>query len=88
MKEINIIIGGPQGSGIETSMSILSRAFTRKGYGIIASREYFSNIVGRHSYIVMRASSEKLPQSIDLPVQIIAALYRDTKECGKLSPCV
>ncbi|MEM4463713.1 MAG: 2-oxoacid:ferredoxin oxidoreductase subunit alpha [Fervidicoccaceae archaeon] len=78
MKEINIIIGGPQGSGIETSMSILSRAFTRKGYGIIASREYFSNIVGRHSYIVMRVSSEKLPQSIDLPVQIIAASDAET----------
>ncbi|MCI4436590.1 MAG: 2-oxoacid:acceptor oxidoreductase subunit alpha [Ignisphaera sp.] len=78
MKEIGIILGGPQGAGLETSMAILGRALVRKGYGIIADREYFSNITGRHSYIHMLISSTRLSRSLRYPVEILAAMDAET----------
>jgi len=78
LKDISIIIGGPQGAGLETSMAILGRALVRKGYGIIADREYFSNITGRHSYIHMLVSSVRLPRSIKYPVELVASMDPET----------
>ncbi|MEN2999946.1 MAG: 2-oxoacid:ferredoxin oxidoreductase subunit alpha [Acidilobaceae archaeon] len=74
MEEALILIGGSQGSGIETSSLILSSALVRAGYGVLSNREYYSNIVGRHSYIHLRASSRELPRSLTYPVDIVAAL--------------
>ncbi|MCX8195572.1 MAG: 2-oxoacid:acceptor oxidoreductase subunit alpha [Acidilobaceae archaeon] len=74
MEEALILIGGSQGSGIETSSLILSSALVRAGYGVLSNREYYSNIVGRHSYIHLRASSSQLPRSLTYPVDLVAAL--------------
>jgi len=78
LKEIGIILGGPQGAGLETSMAVLGRALARKGYGVIADREYFSNITGRHSYIHMLISSTRLPRSLRYPVEILASIDAET----------
>lgn len=78
LDEIEILIGGPQGSGIETSMMVLSRAFARRGYGVIADREYFSNITGRHSYIHMLVSANKIPSSLRYPVKILVGADAET----------
>lgn len=78
MDEIEIIIGGPQGSGIETSMMILCRAFARRGYGVIADREYFSNITGRHSYIHMLVSASRVPSSLRYPVRTLVGADAET----------
>lgn len=74
MKSVQIIIGGSQGSGIETSSLIMSAALARGGYGVFSSREYYSNIVGRHSYIHLRASADGLPMALSYPVDAVAAL--------------
>lgn len=73
-----MLLGGPQGSGIETSMWILGRILVSKGFGVIADREYFSNITGRHSYIQMLVSSVKLPRSLRYPVEILASMDAET----------
>jgi len=73
-----VLLGGPQGSGIETSMWILGRILVSKGFGVIADREYFSNITGRHSYIQMLVSSVKLPRSLRYPVEILASMDAET----------
>ncbi|ADG91529.1 2-oxoacid:ferredoxin oxidoreductase subunit alpha [Thermosphaera aggregans] len=78
MKEVGVLLGGPQGSGIETSMWILGRILVSKGFGVIADREYFSNITGRHSYILMLVSSVKLPRSLRYPVEILASMDAET----------
>ena len=78
MKELGVILGGPQGAGLETSMFVLSRALARLGYGVLANREYFSNIVGRHSYIHMIISSERLPRSLRYPVELMASMDAET----------
>ncbi len=76
--EISLLIGGPQGAGLETSMHLLASAFARRGYGVVADREYHSNIKGRHSYITLRASGTALPRALRATVQIIGAMDAET----------
>jgi 2-oxoglutarate ferredoxin oxidoreductase subunit alpha len=59
-------------------MWILGRILVSKGFGVIADREYFSNITGRHSYIQMLVSSVKLPRSLRYPVEILASMDAET----------
>ena len=74
MDEVLLLVGGSQGSGIETSSLILTSAMARLGYGVLSNREYYSNIVGRHSYIHVRVSAAKLPRALTYPVHVVAAL--------------
>jgi 2-oxoglutarate ferredoxin oxidoreductase subunit alpha len=74
MDEVLLLIGGSQGSGIETSSLILTSAMARLGYGVLSNREYYSNIVGRHSYIHVRTSATKIPGALTYPVHVLAAL--------------
>lgn len=76
--EVNVILGGPQGAGLETSMSVLGYALAWSNYGFIADREYFSNIKGRHSYIHLRISSRGIPRSLTYPVDLVAAMDSET----------
>jgi len=39
MSELYIVMGGPQGAGLETSMAVIAYALARLGYGVIADRE-------------------------------------------------
>ena len=76
--DVVLILGGPQGAGLETSSMILTTALAREGYGVLSDREYFSNIVGRHSYIHLVASASKLPRSLTYPVDLVAAMDAET----------
>ncbi len=75
---LSIIIGGPQGAGLETSAQILTYSLAYLKYGVISDREYFSNIKGRHSYVHFLISSQELPTSLTYPVQLVAALDHET----------
>ena len=75
---LSIIIGGPQGAGLETSAQILTYSLAYLRYGVISDREYFSNIKGRHSYVHFHISSDQIPTSLTYPVQLIAALDHET----------
>jgi 2-oxoglutarate ferredoxin oxidoreductase subunit alpha len=76
--EICLIVGGPQGAGLETTAQLLTTSLARLRYGVISDREYFSNIVGRHSYIHLRASAREIPRSLRYPVQLIGAMDAET----------
>ncbi len=76
--ELNLLLGGSQGTGLESSALILTKAFAYLGYGTMSDREYFSNIKGRHSYIHSRISSNELPLSLTYPVQLVCALDAET----------
>jgi len=78
LEEVSAILGGPQGAGVETSIAILARALARIGYGILANREYYSNITGRHSYVHLQISSTRLPRSLSYPVDLLAAMDAET----------
>jgi len=72
-EDILILIGGPQGSGLETSATVLTRAFAVDGYYVLSDREYYSNIRGKHSYIHMRVSAEQ-KFSLRYPVDLVVAM--------------
>ncbi len=78
LDEVSFIVGGPQGSGIETSAVVLTYAFARAGYGVLVNREYFSNIKGRHSYALFRVSSRRIPKALKYSVDLLVALDAET----------
>ena len=44
------MIGGAQGSGVDTSANIFAKAAAQGGLQVYGNREYYSNIKGEHSY--------------------------------------
>ncbi len=75
--DVNILIGGPQGGGIDTAANLVGKAVATSGYGVLSVREYHSNIKGRHSYTHMRVK-DKQPRSLKYPIDIFSALDSDT----------
>ena len=71
------MIGGAQGLGVDTSANIFGAAVARAGYYIFGSREYFSNIKGRHSYFNVMIS-ETPQHSVNSTVNILATFDAET----------
>ncbi len=53
-------VGGPQGSGVDTAAGIFARACAIGGFHLFGRREYYSNIMGRHSYYDVRVAHHKV----------------------------
>lgn len=68
---IGWMIGGAQGLGVDTSANVFGNAIARSGYYIFGSREYYSNIKGRHSYFSV-IISDRPQMSIDSRVNILS----------------
>lgn len=47
-------VGGPQGSGVDTAARLFAGACVAGGLHVFGRREYYSNIMGRHSYYDVR----------------------------------
>jgi len=71
------MIGGPQGSGINSVAENFAKACIRGGLHIFANIEYHSNIKGEHSYYRLRVES-KAPRSHVDWVDLLVALDRET----------
>jgi 2-oxoglutarate ferredoxin oxidoreductase subunit alpha len=76
-QDLNWLIGGPQGSGINLSAETFAKACTRAGYRVFASIEYHSNIMGEHSYERVRVSQHDRGSSLDA-VHVVVALDAET----------
>jgi 2-oxoglutarate ferredoxin oxidoreductase subunit alpha len=59
------MIGGPQGSGVDSGANIFSRACAYGGLYVFGKREYHSNIKGEHSNYVVRVSSNLIRSHLD-----------------------
>ncbi len=59
------LIGGPQGSGVESGANIFSKVCAELGYQIFGKREFYSNIKGEHSYFIVRVSDEKIRSNVN-----------------------
>jgi 2-oxoglutarate/2-oxoacid ferredoxin oxidoreductase subunit alpha len=59
------VIGGAQGSGVDSAANIFSRACATGGLHLFGKREYYSNIKGQHSYFTVRVSDEPLHSHVD-----------------------
>ncbi len=70
-------VGGPQGGGIETAATLFAQALARGGWWVSARREYHSNIMGRHSYLDVRAARRPTKAFFE-QVDLLAALDAET----------
>ena len=74
---IDWLIGGPQGSGVDTISLVFARSIAKAGYFVYGNREYYSNIKGRHSYSSL-AISDKQIHSINENIDILATFDAET----------
>ncbi|MGI0004343.1 MAG: 2-oxoacid:ferredoxin oxidoreductase subunit alpha [Candidatus Nitrosotenuis sp.] len=63
--DISWLVGGPQGSGVDSGANIFSRACASLGYNIFGKREFYSNIKGEHSYFVVRVSDKTVRSNLN-----------------------
>jgi len=75
--DINWRIGGPQGSGIDRVVVLFARACASNGLEVHARREYHSNIMGRHSYVDLRISSDPVTSHTET-VDLLVAFEAET----------
>jgi len=59
-KHLSWVVGGPQGSGVDSAATIYARACAFGGLHVYGEREYYSNIKGEHSYYTVMAADEKI----------------------------
>ena len=59
------LIGGPQGSGVESGANIFSKVCAEMGYQIFGKREFYSNIKGEHSYFTVRICDKKINSNVN-----------------------
>ncbi|MGY5147535.1 MAG: 2-oxoacid:ferredoxin oxidoreductase subunit alpha [Candidatus Nitrosopumilus sp. bin_7KS] len=71
------LIGGPQGSGVDSGANIFSKVCAEMGYQIFGKREFYSNIKGEHSYFTVRVSDEQINSNINA-VNLMASFDAET----------
>jgi len=71
------LIGGPQGSGVESAANIFSRICAGMGYQVFGKREFYSNIKGEHSYFAVRISDQKISSNVN-DVNVMVAFDAET----------
>ena len=71
------MIGGVQGSGVDTSANVFARAAAAGGLYVFGKREYYSNIKGEHSYFQVRVSKNRIRSHVDT-VDMLATFEEET----------
>ncbi len=54
------MIGGEQGSGVDTASVLFGKAVSGAGYFLFGNREYYSTIKNRHSYFELSISDKRI----------------------------
>jgi len=76
-EDFSWMIGGVQGSGVDTSANVFARAAAAGGLHVFGKREYYSNIKGEHSYFQVRVSKNLIRSHIDT-VDMLATFEEET----------
>lgn len=71
------MIGGPQGTGVDSSATLFIRSCAVAGLNVFGKREYHSNIMGEHSYFQVRVSEAPVHSHVD-PVHLLATFDDET----------
>lgn len=77
INEFSWMIGGPQGSGVDSSANLFLRACAVAGLRAYGKREYHSNIIGEHSYFQVRVSEKYVYSHVD-PVHLLMSFDKET----------
>jgi 2-oxoglutarate ferredoxin oxidoreductase subunit alpha len=71
------LIGGPQGSGVDSGANVFSKVCAQMGYQIFGKREFYSNIKGDHSYFVVRVSDKEIHSNVN-DITLMASFDAET----------
>jgi 2-oxoglutarate ferredoxin oxidoreductase subunit alpha len=77
--DINFMVGGEAGQGVQSVGFILAKAFTRGGYHVFADQDYESRVRGGHNFFRVRISDSEIG-AISEKVDILLALNQETME--------
>ncbi|HET6589076.1 MAG TPA: 2-oxoacid:acceptor oxidoreductase subunit alpha [Candidatus Nitrosocosmicus sp.] len=76
-ESISWVIGGPQGSGVDSASHIFLKSIAMAGLHIFGKREYHSNIKGEHSYFSIRFSDKIVRSHVD-EIDILVSFDAET----------
>ena len=77
VNDFSWMIGGPQGTGVDSSANLFAQACATAGVWVFGKREYHSNIKGKHSYFQVRVFNKPVHSHID-DVHILATFEDST----------
>ena len=77
VNQLSWMIGGPQGSGVDSAATLFTHAVAASGLWVFGNREYHSNIMGKHSYYRVRTGAQPLQSHAD-PVHLLATFEPST----------
>lgn len=75
--EVNILVGGAAGQGMDTVMNLLGKALVREGYGLIYTKDYMSRVRGGHNFSRLRIAAAT-PWTNVKSFDILVALNEET----------
>ncbi|GBC85562.1 2-oxoglutarate oxidoreductase subunit KorA [bacterium HR11] len=75
---VSWMIGGAQGSGVDTAANLFARACAFAGLHVFGKREYYSNIMGKHSYFQVRVHPERPVLASCAAVHLLATFDVET----------
>lgn len=75
--EINILIGGAAGQGVETIAALLGKVMLRSGYGLCLDKDYMSRVRGGHNFSRLRIAGET-PWCAAGKVEILVSMDQET----------
>lgn len=71
------VVGGPQGSGVDSAATIYARSLAEGRLYIYGEREYYSNIKGEHSYYTVVSSQKRIRSKVNA-INILATFEEET----------
>ena len=74
--EVNILVGGAAGQGMDTVMNLLGKALVREGYELIYTKDYMSRVRGGHNFSRLRIGAGP-PWTNVASVDILLALNEE-----------
>ena len=77
--DLNFMVGGEAGQGVQSVGFLLAKVFARGGYNVFADQDYESRIRGGHNFFRVRVSDGRVG-AIAEAIDILIALNRDSIE--------
>jgi 2-oxoglutarate ferredoxin oxidoreductase subunit alpha len=91
MHDLNLMVAGPQGSGINFTSDSFAKLMTREGYQVFTNAELFSTIKGEHSYFrvrvckdIIRSYSERIDILIPLDSKSVLLHAKELSKDGSI----
>ncbi len=85
--DLNLMVAGPQGSGINFTSDTFAKVMAREGYHVFTNAELFSTIKGEHSYFRVRVCKDMIrsySERIDILIPLDAkSVMLHAKELSK-----